>query len=305
MLLEKLLNGLDVRIKNFALCKLSPGWRLSLPGPEDGALVHFVLEGDGQMVTLGESTVESFVRRTMVVVPTGVSHALQADNAPNQELRIGAGATTSEVVSLVAGDEKDTVVVVACGQMLAGYGDSLDLFRGLRTPLMVDLSDSAQAATIFEEILRQQADRGPGHHALVDALMFQGLVLFFRRLCEGEECPFPWLAALEDTRLARVLDHILDDPGRPHTVESLAEVAAMSRSAFAKAFVESFGESPKRFVNSVRMHQAQRILQHGDLGVQQLATRLGFSSRSHFSKAFSARYGASPSDYRQTVENGN
>ena len=41
MLLEKLLSNLTVHVEPFALCTVSEGWRLHLPGPP-GLLLHFV-----------------------------------------------------------------------------------------------------------------------------------------------------------------------------------------------------------------------------------------------------------------------
>ena len=72
----------------------------------------------------------------------------------------------------------------------------------------------------------------------------------------------------------------------------------MSRSAFAQTFSRGFGESPKRFVTSVRMHEATRLLRYTDLSVRQVASRLGYASRSHFSRSFSDRFGVSPRGIR-------
>ena len=46
MLLDKLLSNLAVHVEAFALCQLSKGWRLCLPGPPQ-VMLHFVLKGEG------------------------------------------------------------------------------------------------------------------------------------------------------------------------------------------------------------------------------------------------------------------
>jgi AraC-like DNA-binding protein len=76
------------------------------------------------------------------------------------------------------------------------------------------------------------------------ALMTQCLVYLFRRLVSEPGGALPWLIALEDARLARAIDRILEDPSADHTVDSLADTASMSRSAFAEHFVAAFGRSP-------------------------------------------------------------
>ncbi len=299
MLLERLLQGLQVKVDYFALCKVSPDWRLSLPGSQGGAMVHFALQGHGQLLAADRSSRNDFSEHSMVVVPAGMAHALQSDPKPRHELRIADPPRPGEVANVVAGKESTARLVIACGRVQVAYVDSFDLFRGLRRPLTASILDFQGAARIFEDIVEQQRNPEPGHLALINALMYQGLVLFFRQLCEDGDCPFSWLAGLEDPRMARVLDHILCAPGQPHTVESLAGTAHMSRSAFAAHFSDVFAESPMRFVNRVRMQEAGKLLTHSELGIQQIASRLGHASRSHFSKSFNDHYGISPTEYRR------
>ncbi|MHA1108876.1 MAG: helix-turn-helix domain-containing protein, partial [Alphaproteobacteria bacterium] len=117
---------------------------------------------------------------------------------------------------------------------------------------------------------------------------------------EGERA-VPWLTALQDERLGLVIDMILDDPGANHTVDSLAEAAAMSRSAFAERFTGSFGRSPMNFVNHVRMQHAGQLLEIGTLSIDETARKIGYSSRSHFSRAFKDHSGLPPTDFRSST----
>jgi len=192
-------------------------------------------------------------------------------------------------------------MTVACGLLRVGYGGSLGLFDHLREILAVDLSDLPLVEAAFREILKEQSHPTPGTETLTAALMRQCLVHLFRKLGADNESSLPWLAAFEDPRLACVLDGILDRPGADHTVDSLAETASMSRSAFAEHFSEAFGRPPMGFVNQMRMQLAKRLLQQqgSTLSVDEIATRVGFSSRSHFSRAFKKHYGVSPAEYKE------
>ena len=60
-------------------------------------------------------------------------------------------------------------------------------------------------------------------------------VALLRRLYDEEEGSLPWLSALGDDRLTRALDAILDAPEKPHTLESVAKTAGMSRSASGRS----------------------------------------------------------------------
>ena len=114
-----------------------------------------------------------------------------------------------------------------------------------------------------------------------------------------DRCAVPWLDALDDPTLAPVIQAMIDRPESPHTVESLARMAYMSRSAFAKRFRERFGEPPLRYLRGVRLRHASSLLKKvPPLPVATIARRSGFSSRSQFSRAFSQYFGCPPSEYR-------
>jgi len=85
----------------------------------------------------------------------------------------------------------------------------------------------------------------------------------------------------------------------PFTVDSLATIAGMSRSAFAAAFRRAFGQSPMSLVKLVRLRRASELLVATTLPVADVAKRVGFSSRSNFSLAFGQLHGMDPSRFRR------
>ena len=186
----------------------------------------------------------------------------------------------------------------ACGTVQVRYGDSLNLFDHLREIIAVDMSEVLQVPVAFQGILAEQSHPGPGSEAMSGALMSQCLVHLLRHLAQDDDYPLPWLAALDDTRLARAIDRILQDPARDHTVESLAAAASMSRSVFAERFTSAFGKPPVSLVNNLRMQRAAQLLQQGAFPIDEVADRVGFSSRSHFSHAFKRHSGLSPAKFR-------
>jgi transcriptional regulator GlxA family with amidase domain len=136
---------------------------------------------------------------------------------------------------------------------------------------------------------------------MTSALMLQCLLHMFRRLPSEGDLALSWLVALRDSRLSRVIETVIDDPAASHTVESLSESAAMSRSAFAALFTRSFDRTPMAFVHHVRMQRASELLEGTSLSVDQVATRVGFSSRSHFAQSFKKHTGMSPHGFRDEI----
>jgi AraC-like DNA-binding protein len=105
--------------------------------------------------------------------------------------------------------------------------------------------------------------------------------------------------AVRDVDIARAVAAIQADPGRPWSIEVLAQVALASRSAFVKRFSEVTGVPPARYVTMVRVREAKRLLQQPDASVSQVAVLLGYGSDAAFSRAFRRVAGAPPSVWRR------
>lgn len=107
-----------------------------------------------------------------------------------------------------------------------------------------------------------------------------------------------WLAALRDPVLAPALAHIHAAPHHRWTVAELATRAAASRSLLDRRFREVLGRSPIRYLADWRMHVAKDLLGSTDLGVAQVARRVGYDAEEAFSRAFKRAHGSPPSVWR-------
>jgi AraC family transcriptional regulator, alkane utilization regulator len=87
-------------------------------------------------------------------------------------------------------------------------------------------------------------------------------------------------------------------PGRRWSVPELARMATLSRSVFARRFVETVGEPPLRYLTGLRLDKAAELLQRTDRSLADISEAVGYSEPA-FSRAFKARFGASPSFWRR------
>lgn len=106
-----------------------------------------------------------------------------------------------------------------------------------------------------------------------------------------------WLRAIFDSQIGTALAAVHDRVDAPWTVESLAEAAGMSRSAFAARFKELLGQTPLEYVTEWRMQKAMQLLGQRDKKLVTVAQSVGYESDAAFSKAFKRVVGANPSEY--------
>jgi AraC-like DNA-binding protein len=116
-------------------------------------------------------------------------------------------------------------------------------------------------------------------------------------LASGLERNKGWLRGIFDPQMGAALSAIHDSVNTPWTVESLAEAAGMSRSAFAARFRELLGQSPLEYATEWRMQKAMQLLEQRDKKLIDVARSVGYESDAAFSKAFKRVVGASPGEY--------
>ena len=84
----------------------------------------------------------------------------------------------------------------------------------------------------------------------------------------------------------------------PFTVETLADIAGMSRSSFAARFTHAIGQTPMSLLRVARLRRARELLVTTDTPVAQIAHEVGFLGRSNFSRAFRKMYSVDPTTFR-------
>ena len=295
-ILDRYLANLSVEVEPFALCMLQSGWRLSLPGPPC-AMLHFVVEGEGWL-SCPDGTHTAIGPNWLIIIPSGTRHSLDTVEEFDHELKIDCTPSGPPVHYIIAGDDSQAEMVVGCGTLNVRYGNAIGLFDHLSEVLVVDLSDIPQIPDLFSSLVQVQTDDAPGTPVLQGAMMTQLMVHMLRKLASQSAASLAWLRALDDARLARAIDRIMENPFAPHSVESLAETAHMSRSAFARRFHEAFLSSPMNLVNHVRLERAAKLLVSNSSPIELIGRQCGFASRSHFSHAFKRHTGLSPAEYR-------
>jgi AraC-like DNA-binding protein len=98
----------------------------------------------------------------------------------------------------------------------------------------------------------------------------------------------------------KVLEYCRQHLGDDIDIDDLARVAKMSRFHFSRRFREACGAPPAKFLADLRLDQAFRLVQEGELSVKEIAAQCGFNSPNYFCKTFRKRFGVSPGSVKRS-----
>ena len=294
---DRVLELLDVHLDAFAVCEIGDGCALEVD-PLDTIVVHYVLQGEGSI----ECEHGSFPIRegAMVVVPKKLRKRINGAGPIVTVRRATESCPLTDTMVKFRACENEADLVLGCGSVSAMVGD-IGLFDHLTEPLVVTARAEA-LPLMFRAVLAELARPGIGTKPIVEGLMKQILILLLRSHLKRVGTESPIYLTLMNPELGRALMAMTASPHKPHSLDSLAALAGMSRSRFAYHFARAYGRSPMDYLQSVRLRAAARLLRSSGMLVKSISAAVGFQSRSHFSRAFRAEYGVDPSAFRDRAD---
>jgi AraC family transcriptional regulator len=162
---------------------------------------------------------------------------------------------------------------------------------GFRDPLLEALYGSMLA----------EVSQSDGHEALYLDTLLEAFVLQLLRKHStstvGQRKP---RESLPRFQLQRVLDFIEAKIDCPLKLSDLASVGGgTSVFHFSRAFKNSAGQSPYRYVLQRRVDRAMTLIKSTEMSLMEVASVCGFRNIAHLSKAFSRLAGVSPRRFRR------
>lgn len=180
--------------------------------------------------------------------------------------------------------------------------DASTLFLSLPPAMLVKAGDTDGrllwniATLLVYEIETQKVGRSLVLEHLAQIL----LVHMLRSHAGSSHEPLGWLASVADDGIGAALRAIHAEPRHRWTLEELAKIAMMSRSAFAANFRNRVGRPPLDYLIEWRMQLARAALRTED-SLTAIAVAIGYQSESAFSTAFRRVVGMSPREFRVSL----
>ena len=163
-------------------------------------------------------------------------------------------------------------------------------------PSVIHVRGAERLSILVRLVGEESSEQRPGRDLVLTRLV-EVLLIEALRSTPGEDAPPGLLRGLADARLAPAIRQMHGQLARSWTVAQLAKTAALSRSAFFERFTRTVGLPPMEYMLAWRMAVAKDLLRRDDLGLAEVAERVGYGSASTFSTAFSRHVGKPPSRY--------
>lgn len=164
-------------------------------------------------------------------------------------------------------------------------------------PRLMHVRGERRLASLVKLVAEECREQRPARDVIL-ARLLEVLLIETLRSSAGPGMSAGLLRGLADGRLAAAIRRMHESPSRPWTVAQLAKEAALSRSAFFERFTRTVGVAPMEYLVAWRMAMAKNLLREKEIGVAEVAQRVGYSTGSTFSVAFARHVGMSPTRYR-------
>ena len=164
------------------------------------------------------------------------------------------------------------------------------------------IASTAWLSPLLTMIQSEAADGQAGSSAVLakiaDVCLTQALWAW---LVGAERAGLLDIGQLQDAGIGKAVTAIRARPAEHWSLDKLARLAGLSRSAFAARFRTHMGEPPMRYVAKARLSLAAGYLTTGRRSLYEIALLSGYDNESTLSKAFRRELGMPPGRYREAA----
>ncbi|MDE6852350.1 MAG: AraC family transcriptional regulator [Lachnospiraceae bacterium] len=156
---------------------------------------------------------------------------------------------------------------------------------------------SLEYERIFKRIILELQRCQFEYEEMLNILLRYILILVHRELTKERKITNEYL----DTEMDIAAQYFNDCYNSDINIEEYAQSKGMSVSWFIRNFKKYTGTTPMQYIVSIRIANAQSLLETTDYSINEIARIVGYDNPLYFSRLFHKQKGFSPSQYRKNT----
>lgn len=156
---------------------------------------------------------------------------------------------------------------------------------------------SLEYERIFKRIILELQRCQPDYEEMLSTLLRYMLITIHRELTKEGNIQNEYLNKEMDIAAQYFNDHYNTEIN----IEEYAQSKGMSISWFIRNFKSYTGMTPMQYIISIRIANAQGLLDATDYSINEIARIVGYDNPLYFSRLFHKQKGLSPSQFRKSI----
>jgi AraC-like DNA-binding protein len=304
--LTDILNSAGLRKSLLARHAFYTPWAMRLPCDKSMGF-HIVTHGTAYVRASKFETPLRLERGDIVLINRGFDHEVATDLQVKPS-RVPVAGPFPDPAAEIAG--QTPLAIVVCGLYQFQTPPIHPLFAELPEMIVIRAGEVPSHSPLYvaQQLLAAElAQAGQGSESVVKALVDVVFHYILRNWLDrsGESKGLDakrWSLVFKDAHLNKAIQAVHAQPEFDWTLEGLAQVAGLSRAAFAQRFKRVAGDTPAHYLSRVRIQRAMDLLRATDDSMERIAERVGYGDPFVFSKAFKRIQGVSPREFRTETQ---
>jgi AraC-like DNA-binding protein len=235
---------------------------------------------------------------------SGVHHSADVTVCPGEYSLIGRGAIAKGICESYAEPLREVAFCIPIAQFQSFFGEvPIALYPLIGAPEQLSFMQAYRTTPAMQTVLQQILQcpyRGVMKQRYLETKIWELLLLSVQPLVEATSLRSPASKKLTSDQVDRIhaaREILLQRSENPPSLSELARLVGINDCALKQGFRACFGTTTFNYLHHYRLEQAQQLLLVGDLRVEAVAQRVGFTNRSYFARAFRKKFGVNPGEY--------